>query len=65
MNFPAIVWCIVAGMLLCAFIFRAIERYFTKSQHSGHDHRHLFEIGKEKDIFFIPGDIDDDEFDDL
>lgn len=66
MNHPMIVWCVIAGVLLCAFLFRAIDRFYTECHHRDHKPRHLFEIGKEKDIFFIPGDIDeDDDFEDL
>lgn len=66
MTRPMIVWCVIAGVLLCAFLFRAAERYFIESRHHGHKPRHIVEIGREKDIFFIPGDIDeDDDFDDL
>lgn len=61
-----IVWCAIAGVLLFAFLFRAVERYYTIFHHKAHKHRHLFEIGKDKDIFFVPGDIDeDDDFEDL
>lgn len=30
MSQPMIVWCTIAGLLLLAFLFRAIERYFTE-----------------------------------
>lgn len=66
MNHPMIVWCIIVGVLLCAFIFRAIERYFTECRNRDHKPRHLLEIGKEKEIFYIPGDVDEeDDFEDL
>ena len=65
MNKPVIVWCVIAGVLLFAFIFRAIERYYTKIRHNGQKPRHLFEMAKEKDIFYIPGDVEDDGFDEL
>ena len=66
MNNPMIVWCVIAGVLLCAFLFRAVERFYTECHNRDHKLRHLFEIGKERDIFFIPGDIDeDDDFEDL
>lgn len=66
MNHPMIVWCAIAGALLCAFLFRAVERYNSECRHRGHNPRHIFELGKDKDIFYVPGDIDeDDDFDDL
>ena len=66
MSQPMIAWCAIAGVLLCALLFRAIERHHNECHQNGRKHSHLFEIGREKDIFFIPGDIDDDDdFDDL
>lgn len=66
MNHPMIVWCVIAGALLCAFLFRAIERYYNESRHRDHKPRHILEIGKDKDIFYLPGDVDeDDDFEDL
>ena len=65
MNKPVIVWCVIAGVLLFAFIFRAIERYYTAIRRNGQKPRHLFEMAKEKDKFYIPGDVDDDGFDEL
>ncbi|CCX47536.1 unknown [Bacteroides sp. CAG:927] len=67
MSQPMIVWCTIAGLLLLAFLFRAIERYFTECHpNNSNKPRHLFEVGKDKDIFFVPGDIDeDDDFEDL
>lgn len=66
MNNPMIVWCVIAGVLLCAFLFRAVERFYIECHNRDHKLRHLFEIGMEREIFFIPGDIDeDDDFEDL
>lgn len=64
MNHPMIVWCVITGLLLCAFIFRAAERYYSGCRHRDRKSRHILEIGKEKDIFYLPGDVDDD-FEDL
>ena len=66
MNYPMIAWCAIAGVLSCAFIFRSIERYCTASRNRDCRLRHIFEIGKEKDMFYIPGDIDmEDDLEDL
>lgn len=65
MDKPMIVWCAIAGVLLSALVFRAIEWYYTKCRHSGHKPRRMFEIGKERELFYIPGDIEDDDFEDL
>lgn len=50
-----------SGVLLCTFVIRAVEHYFTESHNCRHTQKHLLEIGKDKDIFYIPGDIDDDD----
>lgn len=66
MNHSMIAWCVIAGVLLCAFIFRAIEWYCAGSRNRDDKPRHMFEIGKEKDIFYIPGDINEEDcFEDL
>ena len=62
---PMIEWCVIACVLLCAFVFSAVERYQTRCRHKGRTPKHIFEIGKEKEIFFIPGDPDDDDPDEL
>lgn len=61
MSQPMIIWCTIVGVLLVAFIFRAVERYYTEGHHNGGKPKHLIEIGKDKDIFFIPGDINEDD----
>lgn len=66
MNHPIIVWCVIVSVLLCALLFRAVERHNSECSHRDHKPRHIFEIGKDKDIFYLPGDIDEnDDFDDL
>jgi len=55
----------IAGVLLCAFVFRAIEQYYAECRRNGRKPMHLLEIGKEREIFYIPGDVEDDEFEDL
>ncbi len=62
MSNSMITWCIIAGVLLCAFIFRAVERYYTECHRRGHKSKPLFEIGMEEEILFIPGDVDDEEY---
>lgn len=66
MSQPMIIWCLIAGVLLVAFISRAVRYYLSECRHDGRKPRHFIEMGKERDMFFIPGDVDvDDEFDDL
>ncbi len=58
MNYPMITWCVIAAVLLCAFIFRSVVYYCSKNRScsSGHKARHLFRISRETDMFYIPGD---------
>lgn len=64
MTQPMIMWCMIAGVLLCAFVLRAVDRYHA-GNHSDDRRPHRFvEMGRERDIFYIPGDMDDDDSDD-
>lgn len=70
MNDPMIVWFAIAGVLLLAFVVRAVEKHCAGINHADCKPRriHVIEIGKEKDMFYIPGDLADDEedvFDDM
>lgn len=65
MNQSMIVWCGIAGVLLFAFIFRAAEKYYTECRNNEHDSKHFFEMGSEREMFYLPGDIEDDDFEDL
>ena len=58
MNYPMITWCIIAAVLLCAFIFRTIEYYIARHRSYSCDHKakHLLGFGRETDMFDIPGD---------
>ncbi len=56
-----IVWCVIMGVLLFAFVFRAIERYHVGCHPEDRKPRHLLEMGKEKEMFYVPGDLDDDD----
>lgn len=64
MSQPMIVWCGVVGVLLSAFVFRAVERYYTGCRRKGGKPHHLIEIGKESEIFYVPGDAGEDDFED-
>lgn len=66
MNQPMIIWCVIAGVLLLAFVLRSIERHHASCGRHAHKPRHIIEIGRERDMFYIPGDTDyDDDADDL
>lgn len=66
MSQPMIVWCVIAGVLLLAFVLRAVEHRYATLRSVGRKPRRFIEMGKDRDMFFIPGDVDeeDDEFDD-
>lgn len=61
-----IVWCVTVAVLLLAFLLRAVEKHYAgcRRNHAVRKLRHLFELGKEREMFYIPGDSDDDDFDD-
>ena len=60
-----ITWCVIAGVLSIAFIIRAIEWYYTECHYTGRKPWHIIEIGKERDMFFVPGDLDDNDIEDF
>lgn len=66
MSQPMIVWCVTVAVLLLAFLLRAVEKHYAgcRRNHAVRKPRHLFELGKEREMFYIPGDSDDDDFDD-
>lgn len=61
MNHSVTVWCIIAAVLLCAFLFRAVERHFVENAARRGNARHILEIGRERDMFYIPGDVSEDD----
>lgn len=65
MSHQMIIWCVIAGVLLCAFLLRAVERYFSEANHKKLKLGHVLQLAKDKDIFFLPGDADDDDIDDF
>ena len=58
MNYPMITWCVIAAVLLCAFIFRVVEYYCTQHRGCSRDHKAtpFLKFGRETDMFYIPGD---------
>lgn len=69
MSQSLIIWCVIAALVLCTFLFRAIiVRRSHKSapapvkRHDAKHHHHFIEMSREKDMFFVPGDpIDRDD----
>lgn len=68
MSEQMIIWCAIVGVLVCAFAFRSFAGnhvHVRKVAVRHHNNRHhIIEIGKEKEMFYLPGDRndDDDEF---
>jgi len=60
MNEQMIRWFAIIGILLCIFITKCLVWYFSDHTRKPR-HSHLIEIGKERDIFFIPGDEEDED----
>lgn len=56
MNEQMITWCIIAAGIALVFIFCGVSRLFSSRAGRHRSHRHVVEIGKEKEMFFIPGD---------
>ncbi len=58
MNNPMITWCVIAAVLLCAFIYRGVAYYCFKRRGGsrGHKATQFFEYGQETDLFYVPGD---------
>lgn len=58
-----IVWWSIVGVLFLVFAFNAIYKFYVKYHPSPKKVHHFFEIGKEREIFYCPGDKEDDEYD--
>lgn len=63
LNVPLVTWCVIAFAMIALIIVRACQKNYNTSRHHGH----LFEVGSEREEFFVPGDRlikDDDLYDD-
>ncbi len=65
MENPMLLWYVVVGIVLMVVSLR----FALTMRHPRHHHvrHHLVELGRERDMFFIPGDVPaghDDEDDD-
>lgn len=52
MNYPLLTWCCVVGIIVLLIIVRFVHA--TGMGRRGH--HPLFEIGSEREEFFVPGD---------
>lgn len=65
MSQSIIIWCTIAGVLSTAFVIRAIKWYYTKCRRIGRKPwHHIIEMGKESEMFFVPGDVIDKDVED-
>lgn len=55
------IWFFVAGILLAVFILHSIRCRLKVRHHTWHNHTHFLGMAKDREIFFIPGDSDDDD----
>lgn len=62
LNVPLVTWFVIAFAMLALIIVRLCQ----KNYNSAHRHRHLIEVGSEREEFFVPGDRlhDKDIYDD-
>lgn len=66
MNEKIIVWCITVSVLISYFVIRY---FYQKKAHNRkvsakrHEGSHLIEIGKEREMFYLPGDYPNDYYD--
>lgn len=52
LNIPLLTWCVIAFAMAALIIIRVCHKNYAGTR----QHRHLFEIGKESEEIFIPGD---------
>ncbi|MEJ8769231.1 hypothetical protein [Prevotella sp. HCN-7019] len=64
MNVYIITWAFIVGILILTFVFRAIENFRKECSNKEND-SHFFEISKDNELFYCPGDeylIDEPEY---
>jgi putative Mn2+ efflux pump MntP len=64
MNVYIITWAVIVGFLILTFVFRIIENFRKECNDKEHN-PHFFEISKEDELFYCPGDenlIDEPEY---
>lgn len=60
MNQQVVIWMAVVALMLLAFLIR--ELLITRKAVGTHRHRrHVVEMGKEFDMFYCPGDKEEDD----
>lgn len=71
MEQTVLIWCVIMGVLLLTFAMHAAARlrrsahspHTVAGHHRNHHHHHFIELGRERDMFYIPGDRKDDDYD--
>lgn len=61
MDQTIVIWCVIVGILALVFVIHAVDKR-RGSRDNPHPvrHHHFIELGKEREMFFIPGDRKDD-----
>lgn len=62
MNEQMIVWLSVMVLIAAVFIVRSIKWHHRRQNVHGHRARHFIGLGTEREMFYVPGDRDDDEY---
>lgn len=52
LNVPLITWCVIAFAMAVLIVVRICHNTYNNSRR----HAHIFEIGSEREEFFVPGD---------
>lgn len=60
MSQTMIIWFVITGILTTIFIARAIIAH-AHTRHAPAVHNKFITIAKDRDIFFLPGDSEDDD----
>lgn len=60
MSQTMIIWFVIAAILSAIFLVRAIIAH-AHTRHAPAVHNKFITIAKDRDIFFLPGDTDDDD----
>ncbi|MGN1263758.1 MAG: hypothetical protein ACI4TW_06950 [Prevotella sp.] len=63
MSHSMIVWCVIVGVLFFAFVLNAVWKFYDECRPFNKSGHHLLEMGEEREMFYCPGDMMDEEDD--
>lgn len=64
-NEPVIVWCVIVAAIALIFVFSTFSFLRDRIKEETEDKHHFLEVGKVHDMFYIPGDQTDENWDDF